>query len=89
MKLREKWKELSAWEKMLIIIRDVALYAVLLSALPYVLEYFDNSLLVLVCLPLSAISQAALSWKRDRKTALFFLFGAIFVLVMYVISMGG
>ena len=89
MKLREKWKELSAWEKMLIIIRDVALYAVLLSALPYVLEYFDNSLLVLVCLPLSAISQAALSWKRDRKTALLFLFSAIFVLVMYVVSMAG
>jgi len=89
MKLREKWKELSVWEKTLIIIRDFSLYAVLLSALPYILGYFDNSLLVLVCLPLSAISQAALSWKRDRKTASLFLFGAIFVLVMYVVSMAG
>ncbi len=89
MKLREKWKELSAWEKTMIIIRDFALYAMLLSALPYVLGYFDNSLLVLVCLPLSAISQASLSWKRDRKTALLFLFGAIFVFAMYAVSMAG
>ena len=89
MKLKEKWKALPVWQKVLIVIRDLALYAVLLSALPYMLTDFDNSFLVLVCLPLAAFSQAALSWKQDRKTAFFFVFGAIFVFVMYVISIYG
>lgn len=87
MKRKEKADALPAWQKMLCIIRDLALYAVLFSAVPYILVDFDNSLLVLVCLPLSAFSQAALSWKQDRKTAVFFLFGAAFVFVMYIVSM--
>ena len=89
MKLKEKWNTLPAWQKVLIIVRDLGLYAVLLSALPHMLAYFDNSLLILVCLPLSALSQAVLSWKQDRKTAFFFVFGAIFVFVLYVISICG
>lgn len=87
MKLKEKWNDLAAWQKVLIGIRDMALFAVLFSALPYIWMDFDNSFLILVCLPLSAIAQAALSWKKDRKTAIFFLFGAVFVFVMYMISM--
>ena len=86
MGLKEKWKTYSKWQKTCIILRDVGLYVVLLSALPHVLGYFDNSMLVLVCLPLAATAQAALSWKSDRKTALFFLFGAVFVLIFYWIS---
>ena len=87
MSLKEKWSTLPVWQKVLILIRDLALYAVVFSALPYMLADFDNSILILVCLPLSALSQAALSWKRDRKTSIFFLFGAAFVFVMYTISM--
>ena len=86
MKLKEKWKLLPAWQKALIILRDFALYAVLLSAIPHICGVFDNSILVLICLPISAFSQAVLSWKQDRKTAIFFLLGAIFVFVMYVVS---
>lgn len=86
MKLKEKWKSLPVWQKAMIVVRDVGLYAVLLSALPHLLVDFDNSLLVLVCLPLASAAQAALSWKNDRKTALFFVFAAIFILVFYVIS---
>ena len=89
MKLKEKWNTLPAWQKVLIIVRDLGLYAVLLSALPHMLADFDNSLLILVCLPLSALSQAVLSWKQDRKAAFFFVFGAIFVFVLYVISICG
>ena len=87
MKLKEKWNVLPVWQKVLILIRDLALYAVVFSALPYILTDFDNSLLILICLPLSALSQAALSWKQDRKTAVFFLFDAAFVVGMYTISM--
>ena len=86
MKLKEKWKLLPAWQKVLIILRDLTLYAVLFSAIPHISGIFDNSILVLICLPVSAISQAALSWKQDRKTAVFFLLSAIFVFVMYVVS---
>lgn len=89
MSLKEKWSTLPVWQKVLIIIRDLGLYAVLLSALPHILVDFDNSLLILVCLPISALSQAALSWKRDRKTAFYFVFAAIFVFAMYVISICG
>lgn len=87
MRLKEKWEKLSFQQKLLILLRDLSLYTVLLSALPHVLSDFDNTLLVLICLPVSAIAQAILSWKRDRKTALFFLFSAIFIFVMYVISL--
>ena len=86
MKLKETWKALPVWQKILIVIRDVCLYAVLLSAIPHVLRDLDNSAMVLICLPASALSQAVLSWKQDRKTALFFLLAAIFVCVMYVVS---
>ena len=86
MGLKEKWKTYSKWQKACIILRDVGLYAVLLSALPHVLGYFDNSMLILVCLPLAAAAQAALSWKQDKKTAFIFMFGAIFVVVFYFIS---
>lgn len=87
MKLKERWRTLTKWQKLLILLRDLTLYTVLLSALPRVLSDYDNSLLVLICLPVSAIAQAILSWKRDRKTALFFLFAAIFVFGMYLISL--
>jgi len=87
MRMRETWRSYSKRKKCLILLRDLPLYAVLLSAVPHILGYFDNSMLVLICLPVSAISQAALSWKQDRKTAIFFLFSAAFVFVMYTISM--
>lgn len=86
MRLKEKWEKLSFRQKLLILLRDISLYAVLLSALPYMLIGFDNSLLVLICLPVSAAAQAFLSWKEDRKTAMFFLLAVIFVFVMYVVS---
>lgn len=89
MKLKEKWRGLPIWQKALVMIRDAALYAVLLSALPHIVADFDNSFLVLVCLPISGLSQAALSWKQDKKISLFFLFGAVFVFVMYMISVFG
>ena len=89
MKLKEKWKGMALWQKICIALRDLGLYTVLFSALPHVLTEFDNSVLVLVCLPLSAGAQAALSWKNDRKTALFFLFGGIFIFVIWLISTSG
>lgn len=89
MSMRETWKAYSKRKKCLILLRDLPLYAVLLSVLPNLLTEFDNSLLVLICLPVSAFAQATLSWKQDRKMALFFLFGAIFVFAMYAVSITG
>lgn len=86
MKRKDLWKSLSAGQKLAVILRDIGLYAVLFSALPHVLADYDNAVLVLICLPLSAVSQATLSWKENRKLSLFFLFAAVFVLAMYCVS---
>ena len=86
MKLKETWNSFSKGQKILILLRDLPLYLVLLSVLAGLIWEFDNSILVLICLPVSALSQMGLSWKRDRKTALFFLYAAFFVVLMYIIS---
>ncbi|MBQ2854421.1 MAG: hypothetical protein IJE81_03005 [Oscillospiraceae bacterium] len=86
MKLIEKWKALQIWQKAAIILRDIPLFAVLLSAPAHIIWDFDNSVLVLICLPLACVSQAVLSWRENRKLSLFFLFAALFVIVMYWIS---
>lgn len=86
MKLKEIWNSYSAGRKALILLRDLPLYLVLLFALTGLIWEIDNSMLVLICLPVSALAQTLLSWKQDRKTALFFLFSACFVVVVYIIS---
>lgn len=86
MKIKEKWKALHTWQKAAILLRDIPLYAVLLSAPARMIWNFDNSFLVLICLPLASFSQAVLSWKENRKLSVFFFVTALFVIVMYRIS---
>jgi len=43
---------------------------------------------VIWLLPVVGISQAVLSWKRSRATAMFFGAGAVFFFIVYFISRG-
>ena len=87
MKRKETWNSFSKGQKILILLRDLPLCLVLLSVLAGLIWEFDNSVLGLICLPVSALSQMGLSWKRDRKTALFFLFAAFFISALLLVAL--
>lgn len=87
-KLKEAWKGMTKLEKTMVSIRDMACLCLLIVALLKVTGLIPHGAAVAWLLPLVAVSQAVLSWKRSRATALFFLAFIVFFFVMFFISKG-
>lgn len=85
-KLKETWKELSSLEKTMVSIRNMACFCVLAVALLRVLGLIPYGAAAAWLLPVVAISQAVLSWKRNRAMALFFLGAFVFFFAVFFIS---
>ena len=85
-KWKSAWKNMTCSEKTLVLIRDIACFGILLTALLNLFEFAYIGTIVAVLLPVAAIAQALLSWKRSRATALFFLVFLGFFVLIYFIS---
>ena len=85
-KLKSAWKNMTGFEKTLVMIRDLACFGIILTALLNLFELLYIGTLIDVLLPVAAIAQALLSWKRSRATALFFLAFLVFFILIYFIS---
>lgn len=85
-KLKSAWKNMTGFEKTLVMIRDLACFGIILTALLNLFELLYIGTFIDVLLPVAAIAQALLSWKRSKATALFFLAFLVFFILIYVIS---
>jgi hypothetical protein len=85
-KLKETWKKLTKFEKCMIMIRDASCFCMILFALLNVFGVIRNNVVSSVMMPVIALAQSALSWKRSRATSLFLLGFLIFFFVLLFIS---
>ena len=85
-KLKSAWKNMTGFEKTLVMIRDLACFGIILTALLNLFELLYIGTFIDVLLPVAAIAQALLSWKRSKATALFFLAFLVFFILIYFIS---
>ena len=85
-KLKNTWKGMTKFEKTAVIIRDVACFVAIISGVLEVLGILSRgSIMTAVMLPVVALAQASLSWKRSKAIALFFLgFVVFFFFVLYI-----
>lgn len=72
-KWKEVWKNLTRFEKAMFCARDIGCLCAIVVGVLNVLRVLPGVTIAAVMLPVVAIAQAALSWKRNRATALFFL----------------
>ena len=87
-KIKEAWKGMTKLEKTMISIRDMACLCLILTGLLTVLGWVPHGAPIAWLLPVIGISQAVISWKRSRATALFFLGFVAFFLFVFVVSRG-
>ena len=88
-KLKDMWKGMTGFEKTMVILRDMGCFLAILSGLLELVGILSVSrTVVAVMLPVVALAQAALSWKRSRATDLFFLGFLVFFFVVFFISKG-
>jgi len=87
-KRKALWESLSALEKGMLLLRDGGCVCVLLSALLAVAGIPEAVSAAIWLLPAVAVSQAVLSWKRSRATAVFFVAAVVFFFFVYFISRG-
>ena len=87
-KLKEAWKGMTKREKTMVIIRDMACLCLILTGVLTVLGLVPYGAPNAWLLPVIGISQAVLSWKRSRATALFFLGFIVFFLFVFFVSKG-
>lgn len=87
-KMKKAWDSLSALEKAMVLLRDGCCVCVLLAALLYELGIPKAVNAAIWLLPPVGLSQAVLSWKRSRATAVFFGAAVVFFFVVYFISRG-
>ncbi|MBQ3503189.1 MAG: hypothetical protein IJA75_00620 [Oscillospiraceae bacterium] len=83
---KDTWKSLSPLEKAMVVLRNGCCICILLAALLSVVGISGVVDAVIWLLPVVGISQAVLSWKRSRATAVFFGAGAVFFFIVYFIS---
>ena len=86
-KMKAVWSQMTTLDKVLVCIRDIASVCFLLFALLHVLKILTFEA-VAWFLPVIAIAQALLSWKRSKATSVFFLFALVFFLFVFYISKG-
>ena len=87
-KLKEAWKGMTKLEKTMVSIRDMACLCLILTGLLTVLGIVPHGAPIAWLLPVIAGSQAAISWKRSRATAMFFLGFLGFCLFVFFVSKG-
>ena len=87
-KLKEAWKGLTKLEKTMVGIRDTACLCLIITGLLTVLGLVPHGAPIAWLLPLVAISQAVISWKRNRATAIFFLGFVLFFAFVFLVSKG-
>ncbi len=75
-------------EKTIVSIRDMACLCLLITGLLTVLGLVPHGAPIAWLLPVIGVSQAVISWKRSRITALFFLGFVLFFFVVFFISKG-
>jgi len=85
-KWKALWKSLSSLEKAMLLLRDVCCVCVLLVAFLSVVGRPESVDAVIWLLPTVGLSQAVLSWKRSRATAVFFGAAVVFFFFVYFIS---
>ena len=87
-KLKEAWKGMTKLEKTMVSIRDMACLCLILTGLLTVLGLVPHGAPIAWLLPVVAVSQAVISWKRSRATALLFLGFIVFFLFVFFVSKG-
>ena len=87
-KWKEAWKNLTVFEKTMLCIRDIGCLCAICAGVLKVLEVLPDVRIAAVMLPIVAIAQAALSWKRNKATALFFLGFLVFFFFVFFLSKG-
>lgn len=87
-KIKEAWKDMTKLEKTMVCIRDMACLCLILTGLLTVLGLVPHGGPTAWLLPVIAVSQAVISWKRSRTTAIFFLGFLAFFLFVFWISKG-
>ena len=87
-KLKDAWKNMTQFEKTMVSIRDMACFCAIATALLTVFGLVPQGAVIAVMLPVAALAQVALSWKRSRATALFFLGFIVFFFLFLFISKG-
>ena len=80
------WKSLTVLEKAMVVLRNGCCICILLAALLSAVGIPAAVDAAIWLLPVVGISQAVLSWKRSRATAVFFGAGVIFFFIVYFIS---
>ena len=87
-KIKEAWKGMTKLEKTMVSIRDMACLCLILTGLLTVLGWVPHGAPITWPLPVIGISQAVISWKRSRATAVFFLGFVVFFLFVFFVSKG-
>lgn len=87
-KLKSAWKDMTKFEKAMVSIRDMGCFCAIITALLKLFGLIPHGAMAAVLLPVVALAQAALSWKRSRATALFFLGFLIFFIFVFFVSKG-
>jgi len=87
-KLKEAWKGMTKLEKTMVGIRDIACLCLLIVALLTAFGLVPYGGPIAWLLPLIGISQAVISWKHSKPTALFFLGFIVFFLYIFFVSKG-
>lgn len=85
-KLKSVWKNMTKFEKAMVSIRDMGCFCAVITALLKLFGLIPYGAMAAVLLPVVALAQAALSWKRSKATALFFL--AFIVFFFFVFFLG-
>lgn len=87
-KMKEAWKGMSKLEKTMVGIRDMACLCLTITGLLTVLGLVPHGAPIAWLLPVIAVSQAVISWKHSRATAIFFMGFLVFFLFVFCMSKG-
>lgn len=85
-KLKSAWKNMSKFEQAMVSIRDMGCFCAVITALLKLFGLIPYGAMAAVLLPVVALAQAALSWRRSKATALFFLGFIIFFFFVFFLS---
>lgn len=87
-RLKSAWKNMTTFEKAMVSIRNMGCLCLIITALLQLFGLIPYGAMAVVLLPVVALAQAALSWKRSRATALFFLVFLVFFFLVFFVSKG-
>ena len=85
-KLKSSWKSMTRFERAMVSIRDMGCFCAVITAMLKLFGLIPYGAMAAVLLPVVALAQAALSWKRSRATAVFFLGFIVFFFFVFILS---